>query len=69
MPLPINSITVEEARKQLGLGLNGIYRACERGEIPAIRIGGRWVIPKPAWDKFLIGEWKPKESNPIVSEK
>ena len=62
MAIPENSITVEEARKQLGLGQRSIYMACVRGDIPAIRIGGRWVIPKPVWEQFLLGKWKPKKT-------
>ena len=63
MPMPENSITIDEASKQLGLGLRNTYIAAEKGDIPAIRIGGRWVIPKPAWEQFLLGKWKPERSS------
>lgn len=47
-------LTVKEVAKQLGLGINQTYAACERGQIPSIRFGRRWVIPKPAFEKWLL---------------
>jgi excisionase family DNA binding protein len=47
---------IEEAAKLLGVGRNSAYEAAGRGEIPAIRIGKRLVVPKAAFDKmFGIG--------------
>lgn len=47
------TISVEEAAKILGIGRNSAYNAAKAGEIPAIRIGGRWRVSKPALDKML----------------
>jgi excisionase family DNA binding protein len=49
------TLTVEEARTVLGLGRNGAYRAIRRGEIPAIRVGRRLLIPRAALDRLLAG--------------
>jgi hypothetical protein len=46
---------IREAGRQLGIGTNAAYRAAQRGEIPARRIGHKWVITKPAWKRFLLG--------------
>lgn len=47
-------LTVREVAKQLGLGINQTYAACERGQIPSIRFGRRWVIPASAFEKWLL---------------
>ncbi len=47
-------LTVKEVAKQLGLGINQTYAACERGQIPSIRFGRRWVISKSAFEKWLL---------------
>ena len=45
--------TVEEARARLGLGRGAIYEAIKRGEIPAVRIGRRILVPCAALERFL----------------
>jgi excisionase family DNA binding protein len=39
------TLTVEQAAKLLGVGRNQTYEAVAKGELPAMRIGRRWVIP------------------------
>jgi excisionase family DNA binding protein len=38
--------TVAEAGQLLGIGRNSAYEAVRRGDIRAVRIGKRWVVPK-----------------------
>jgi excisionase family DNA binding protein len=45
--------TVEEARRRAGVGRNAMYDAIRRGEIPVIRIGKRFLVPKAAFDALL----------------
>lgn len=45
--------SVREAARVLGLGRNATYRAIYRGEIPALRLGQRIVVPKDALQKLL----------------
>jgi excisionase family DNA binding protein len=47
------TMNVEEAGRQLGLAKNAAYNAAHRGEIPTIRIGGRILVPKAAFDRML----------------
>ncbi len=47
------TFTVEEAARILGLGRNTAYVAARRGELPVIRIGKRFVVPKAALEKLL----------------
>lgn len=51
-----STMTVEEAAKALGISRATAYEAVSRGEIPAIRIGRRILIPKVALEKLLGGE-------------
>jgi excisionase family DNA binding protein len=39
------TMTVEEAGALLGLSRGSAYEAVRRGEIPALRIGSRWIVP------------------------
>jgi excisionase family DNA binding protein len=48
--------TIEAAAKRLKIGRNQAYEAAARGEIPAIRIGRRWLVPTAALDRLLSGE-------------
>jgi excisionase family DNA binding protein len=48
--------SVAEAGKLLGIGRNQTYDAIKRGEVPAIRIGKRLLVPKAALDRLLSGE-------------
>lgn len=50
------TITVEEAAARLGVGRNQAYEAARHGQIPALRIGGRWLIPVAAFEKMLAGD-------------
>ena len=52
-------LTVKEVAKQLGLGINQTYAACERGQIPSMGFGRRWVIPASAFEKWLLESNQP----------
>lgn len=41
--------------EQAGLSRTATYAAARRGDIPAIRIGGRWLVPIAKW-RELAGE-------------
>jgi excisionase family DNA binding protein len=51
--------TVKEVSRYLRLSLGGTYTLIRSGEIPAKKLGGRWVIPKrrfAAWLDSCRGE-------------
>lgn len=56
------TVTVPEAGRMLGLGRDAAYAAAERGEIPAITVGRRKVVPTHAllrlvgWPDDLIAQ-------------
>ena len=45
--------SIAEIGELLGVGKNAAYNAVHRKEIPVIRIGGRLLVPKAAFDKLL----------------
>lgn len=47
--------TVAEVAQILGIGRNTAYEACNAGEIPTIRLGGRILIPRAAIAELLGG--------------
>ncbi len=47
------TMTVEEAGKVLGVGRAAAYRAVGRGDIPALRVGKKILIPRLALDRLL----------------
>lgn len=47
------TLTVEEAAALLGIGRNSAYQAVARGELPAVRLGRRLLIPRAALERRL----------------
>lgn len=58
-------LTVREAAAMAGLGVNQLYEAVKRGEVPSLRLGRRILIPRKKFIAWLDGEWspEPKEGN------
>ena len=47
-------LTIPQAgRKYFEVGRSASYEAARRGEIPAIRIGHRWIVPRIAMERML----------------
>lgn len=59
------TISVEEAAKVLGIGRNLAYDRVKTGEIPAIKIGRRLLVPRAALEK-LLSEPKPLNLTPVA---
>ena len=45
--------TVPEVAEMLGISKNHAYEMARCGEIPVLRLGGRIVVPKAAFDRML----------------
>lgn len=58
------TLTVEEGRRVLGLGRTAMYEAVRRGQVPALRIGRKWVIPKAAMVNLLSNWERAKRNEP-----
>jgi excisionase family DNA binding protein len=50
------TLTVEEAGRVVGISRSAAYQAVARGELPALRIGRRLVVPRVALDRLLTRE-------------
>jgi excisionase family DNA binding protein len=49
------TLSVEEAGRVLGVGRSLAYELARRGEIPAIRLGNRLVVPRTRLERLLRG--------------
>jgi excisionase family DNA binding protein len=47
------ALTIAEAAKALGVHRNTLRAAIGRGEVPAARLGRRWLVPVAAVDRLL----------------
>ncbi len=47
------TLSVEETARLLGIGRASAYKAVRRGEIPAVRIGRRWLVSSAALNEML----------------
>jgi excisionase family DNA binding protein len=47
------TLTVEEAARVLGISRSSAYEAARRGELPTVRIGRRYVVPRVALERML----------------
>ena len=56
------TMSVPEAAQRLGIGRNAAYQGVRRGEIPSIKVGGRILVPKRAFDELLSGKAVPHEA-------
>src|SRR5256714_12265545 len=51
-----NLLTVKETAKYLRIPLPTVYYLVQRGQLPAIQIGGRWRIKKASLNKDILKE-------------
>ena len=51
-------LTVPEAAKLLRIGTRSYYAAAQRGEVPAVRVGRRLLVPGVQLERLLAGRPK-----------
>ena len=61
-----NLLTVKETAKYLRIPLPTVYYLVQRGQLPAIQIGGRWRIKKTSLDKDILKEDKSGQPTVLV---
>jgi len=54
-------LTIIEAARRLGVHRETVRRSIERREVPAVRLGRRWLVPVQAVEDLLAGR-RPTES-------
>jgi excisionase family DNA binding protein len=47
------TIKIEEAAKILGISRNTAYEAVKSGQLPTVKIGRRFLVPKAALERML----------------
>jgi len=55
MPTERQTLKIEEAAKVLGISRNTAYDAVKTGELPTIKIGRRFLVPRAALERMLAG--------------
>jgi excisionase family DNA binding protein len=61
-----NLLTVKETAEYLRIPVPTVYYLVQRGQIPAIQIGGRWRIKKTSLDRDILREDKQGQSTVLV---
>jgi excisionase family DNA binding protein len=66
-PVPMhNLLTAKETAIYLRIPLPTVYYLVQRGQLPAIQIGGRWRIKKDSLDKDVLKEDRPSQPTVLV---
>lgn len=60
------TFTVEEAARLLGVSRGVAYESARRGELPAIRLGRRLVIPRQRLEELLGGSAEGRNGGPTT---
>lgn len=55
MTTPLLTYTVDEVAALLGIARGVAYESVRSGEIPATRIGRRWLVPRKRFHAWLDG--------------
>ena len=50
--------TVDEAARIMGVSRSAAYEYAREGLIPIVRVGGRFLVPRVQFDRFIAGELK-----------
>lgn len=61
---PHNLMTVKETAEYLRIPLPTVYYLVQRGQLPAVQIGGRWRVKKDALDREILR--KEQQGQPTV---
>ena len=48
-------LTIAEVATRLRIGRNGAYEAAKRGDFPVLQIGRRLLVPRAAFERWLVG--------------
>jgi excisionase family DNA binding protein len=61
-------LTVEETAELLGLSRGAAYEGVRCGDIPAVRVGRRWLVPRARLLELLGADTNGKEVKTIERE-
>src|SRR5205085_4379873 len=63
-----NLMTVKETAEYLRIPLPTVYYLVQRGQLPAIQIGGRWRVKKDALDRDVLRNEEQGQPTVLVVE-
>ena len=63
-----STMTVEEAARVLGISRSSAYECVRRGELRAVRLGRRLVVPRLVVEQLLTGDARPSSSLGTVEQ-
>ena len=52
---PPSTLSVREVAEDLGIGLGQAYEAVKAGEIPALKVGGCWLVSRTRYQHWRDG--------------
>jgi excisionase family DNA binding protein len=61
------TMTIEDVALALGVNINTAYAAARKGELPVIRVGRRYLVPRAAFAKMLEGAGAQQQKSAEVS--
>jgi excisionase family DNA binding protein len=62
-PVTRRTYTIKEAAHLLGIGTRLAYELARDGQLPARRLGTRWVVPVAALERFLADVDRPSDGD------
>ncbi|HEU5430482.1 MAG TPA: helix-turn-helix domain-containing protein [Thermomicrobiales bacterium] len=51
---PKLAYSIKEAAQALGIHTDLAYRMAQSGELPAVKLGARWLVPIAALEQWLV---------------
>lgn len=55
------AVTIREFQAASGLSKPTIYKMIREGQLPGYKIGSRYVVPRPWFERWLSGDWVPAD--------
>ena len=47
------TISIPDAARLMGVGKNRVYAMAKSGQIPVLKVGNRYIIPKSTFEEWL----------------
>ena len=57
---PADVVSLAEVGRRLDMHEQTVKRGVRGGRLPGVVIGNKYVIPRPWFERFMVGEWTPQ---------
>jgi excisionase family DNA binding protein len=61
-------LTPEEVSTELSIPKTTLYKLCNSGQIPAVKIGKHWRFDREKMDLWLEAQFQSQAKNPVQEE-